>query len=202
MVHRLSLLVPLLLLCLANIQHHASAWMASPATSTGAARVLSQATVAGTRPHRHLTSASAPSTPARSVALFSQVAAEADETSTTEKEANSGDRPANTKKGDIESAKTLLKKYGVAYLATSISLSILSMNLCYLAVSSGVDVAALLAKLGIRAGGKKAGTFAIAYAAHKAASPIRFPPTVILSRYAARLMGKKSPKVQEETIAQ
>lgn len=39
--------------------------------------------------------------------------------------------------------------------------------------------------------GEKVGTFALAYAAHKAASPIRFPPTVALTPVVARWIGKK-----------
>jgi hypothetical protein len=34
------------------------------------------------------------------------------------------------------------------------------------------------------------GTFAIAYAAHKALSPVRFPPTVALTPVVAGWMGK------------
>jgi len=43
------------------------------------------------------------------------------------------------------------------------------------------------------------GRFAIAYAAHKAASPIRFPPTVALTPVVAQLMGRdaKSGKKEE-----
>mmetsp|Transcript_6635 Transcript_6635/g.14362 ORF Transcript_6635/g.14362 Transcript_6635/m.14362 type:complete len:197 (+) Transcript_6635:119-709(+) len=92
------------------------------------------------------------------------------------------------------SAKALLAKYGIAYLATSIPLAIVSFLLCYSLVDNGVDVAALLSKVGItNVGdtGEKAGTFAIAYAAHKAASPIRFPPTVLLTPVVAKLIGKE-----------
>lgn len=39
--------------------------------------------------------------------------------------------------------------------------------------------------------GEKIGTFALAYAAHKAASPIRFPPTVALTPVVATWIGKK-----------
>lgn len=39
--------------------------------------------------------------------------------------------------------------------------------------------------------GEKVGTFALAYAAHKAASPIRFPPTVALTPIVAAWIGKK-----------
>ncbi|KAL3778628.1 hypothetical protein HJC23_001577 [Cyclotella cryptica] len=45
---------------------------------------------------------------------------------------------------DGESAKSLLAKYCIAYLATSIQLAILSFALCYVLVNRGVDVGALL----------------------------------------------------------
>lgn len=97
------------------------------------------------------------------------------------------------KSSDGASAKSLLAKYGIAYLATSIPLALISFGICYVLVDSGVDVGALLSKVGINAGdtGEKAGTFAIAYAAHKAASPIRFPPTVALTPVVAKLIGKE-----------
>ncbi|EJK44011.1 hypothetical protein THAOC_37491 [Thalassiosira oceanica] len=97
------------------------------------------------------------------------------------------------KSGDGESAKSLLAKYGVAYLATSIPLAIVSFAICYTLVDNGVDVGSLLSKVGIEASGtsETAGTFAIAYAAHKAASPIRFPPTVLLTPVVAKLIGKE-----------
>lgn len=97
------------------------------------------------------------------------------------------------KEGDGESAKSLLKKYGVAYLATSIPLAIISFSICYVLVDNGVDVGSLLEKVGIENSGAAdtAGTAAIAYAAHKAASPIRFPPTVLLTPVVAKMIGKE-----------
>lgn len=91
-----------------------------------------------------------------------------------------------------DQAKELLKKYGVAYLVTSISFAAVSFALCYALVSAGVDVAALLKRLGIEVSGASevAGTAAIAYAAHKAASPIRFPPTVALTPVVAEWLGR------------
>ncbi|KAL3802095.1 hypothetical protein HJC23_010851 [Cyclotella cryptica] len=83
----------------------------------------------------------------------------------------------NTKKGleaslfqslqsqDGESAKSLLAQYGIAYLATSIQLAILSFALCYLLVNRGVDVGALM-------------------------SLIRFTPLVLLT-VVAKLTGKE-----------
>ncbi|KAJ8440494.1 hypothetical protein Cgig2_022935 [Carnegiea gigantea] len=97
------------------------------------------------------------------------------------------------KKSKGDQAKELLAKYGGAYLATSISLSLISFTLCYALISAGVDVPALLHKVGIATNetGEKVGTFALAYAAHKAASPIRFPPTVALTPIVAAWIGKK-----------
>ena len=46
---------------------------------------------------------------------------------------------------------------------------------------------------------EKVGTFALAYAAHKAASPIRFPPTVLLTPVVAKLIGKE-PEEGEEAV--
>lgn len=104
------------------------------------------------------------------------------------------------KERDGESAKSLLKKYGIAYLATSIPLAIISFTICYVLVDSGVDMGALLAKVGIENSGAadKAGTFAIAYAAHKAASPIRFPPTVLLTPIVAKMIGKEPAETVTE----
>lgn len=92
-----------------------------------------------------------------------------------------------------QSAKDLLAKYGVAYLATSIPLAAVSFAICYALVETGVDVAGLLGKIGLEVSGneEKIGTFAIAYAAHKAASPIRFPPTVLLTPVVAKMIGKE-----------
>ena len=98
-------------------------------------------------------------------------------------------------KGGSEKVKPqdLLKKYGVAYLATSITLAIISYAICYILVSNGIDVGAVLEKLGIQssAAASNTGTAAIAYAVHKAASPIRFPPTVVLTPIVAEWLGKK-----------
>ncbi|CAL8470079.1 g9621 [Coccomyxa elongata] len=91
-----------------------------------------------------------------------------------------------------QQAKDLLKRYGSAYLITSISFAIVSFAACYALVSAGVDVGALLAKVGlnVNATSEKVGTVAIAYAAHKALSPVRFPPTVALTPVVARMLGR------------
>jgi hypothetical protein len=92
-----------------------------------------------------------------------------------------------------QQAKQLLAQYGGAYLLTSISFAAVSFALCYAAVSAGLDVRSLLARLGLQASdaSEKVGTFAIAYAAHKALSPVRFPPTVALTPVVAKWIGKQ-----------
>jgi hypothetical protein len=96
-------------------------------------------------------------------------------------------------KGSMAQAADLLKRYGGAYLLTSTSLALISFSICYFAIDNGVNVAGLLGKLGIEVSStsETVGTVGIAYAVHKAASPIRFPPTVALTPIVARnLFGK------------
>eukprot|EP00316_Scyphosphaera_apsteinii_P003628 CAMPEP_0119303840 /NCGR_PEP_ID=MMETSP1333-20130426/5217_1 /TAXON_ID=418940 /ORGANISM="Scyphosphaera apsteinii, Strain RCC1455" /LENGTH=98 /DNA_ID=CAMNT_0007306611 /DNA_START=227 /DNA_END=523 /DNA_ORIENTATION=- len=91
-------------------------------------------------------------------------------------------------------AGDLLKQYGGAYLLTSTSLAAVSFSFCYFAISNGVDIASLLQRVGIEvsATSETVGTVGLAYAVHKAASPIRFPPTVALTPVVARtLFGNK-----------
>jgi len=92
--------------------------------------------------------------------------------------------------------KELFTQYGIAYLLTSITLATISFALSFFLVSNGVDVTSLLGKFGVKATSTaaNAGTVGIAYAIHKAASPLRFPPTVILTPIVAGWLGK-SPKV-------
>ncbi len=97
-------------------------------------------------------------------------------------------------------AKDLLKRYGSAYLLTSVSFAIVSFAACYALVNAGVDVAGLLGKVGLTVSdtGERVGTFAIAYAAHKALSPVRFGPTVALTPVVARWLGKDLDKDAED----
>lgn len=113
------------------------------------------------------------------------------------KEGNGED--ADNKEGAATTAKDLLKQYGSAYLITSISLSLVSFGICYVAVSNGVDMAALLEKVGIQtsSSAETTGTVAVAYAIHKAASPIRFPPTVALTPAVAKFLGKGDGEASE-----
>lgn len=87
-----------------------------------------------------------------------------------------------------QKAADLIKRYGIAYLLCSISLSLCSFSLIYMLVSHGVDVPTLLGRVGISLGSRfeQLGTVGVAYALHKAASPIRFAPTVALTAMVAQ----------------
>jgi hypothetical protein len=104
----------------------------------------------------------------------------------------------------VITAGSLFKQYGFAYLATSIPLSALSFGILYFLVDAGIDVAELFEKVGLSflnadaEAANKVGTFAIAYAAHKAASPLRFPPTVFLTPVVAKLLGRSGGKDDEK----
>ena len=102
-------------------------------------------------------------------------------------------KAATTKNGGEVKPGDLLKKYGAAYLITSITFAAISYAICYFAISNGVDVSGLLSKVGIKATetASNVGTAGLAYAVHKAASPIRFPPTVALTPVVANWLGRK-----------
>lgn len=105
--------------------------------------------------------------------------------------------------GQMDQAKALLKKYGSAYIATSVSLAVLSFTICYALVDSGVDVAEVLNKLGINVDSdsieKTAGTATLAYVLHKATSPIRTIPVVALTPVVAEWIGKKEEDTTESS---
>lgn len=107
---------------------------------------------------------------------------------------------AATEKDSKVKPKDLFAKYGIAYLMTSITLALISYGLCYVLIANGVDVPKLLEKIGIESTQMAAstGTAALAYAVHKAASPIRFPPTVALTPVVARWLGNRNAKKNEE----
>ncbi|CAN7940018.1 unnamed protein product [Ixodes hexagonus] len=77
--------------------------------------------------------------------------------------------------------KHAIKEYGTTMVVFHVVLSLTSFGICYVVVSSGVDLSAIAVKLGfsidaisltpkMAAGG---GTFVIAYAVHKIFTPVR-----------------------------
>ena len=102
---------------------------------------------------------------------------------------NAAVAPLAIRPGPLE----LLKQYGGAYIVTSLTMSVISMTLFYLLAARGLDVRAMLRLCGIRLG-DRAGAFStlsVAYFAHKAASPLRFVPTVALTPKIARYFSRE-----------
>ena len=108
---------------------------------------------------------------------------------------------ARTREVTLADAKPaeVLKRYGVTYVVCSIMLSLCSFSLFYALVTSGViDVVGLLGSVGVTLRGRseRAGAVGLAYAMHKMASPIRFPPTVALTAVVARRRARlQTPQV-------
>ena len=94
-----------------------------------------------------------------------------------------------------QAAKGLFREFGASYLLTSISLALLSYAICFSLIAKGFCVASLLRKVGLHTVvSPNAGTATIAYAVHKAASPIRFPPTVALTPLVSRALFQREPR--------
>ena len=53
--------------------------------------------------------------------------------------------------------------------------------------------------LEVNSTGETVGTFALAYAAHKALSPVRFPPTVALTPIVAKWLAKEKGNKGEDS---
>lgn len=108
-------------------------------------------------------------------------------------------------------AKESILRYGGVYLGSSIFLSLISFAVLYVAIDAGVDLKPFLTSLGdglartplgrpaaLDALGETGSTFALAYIAHKATSPLRFPPTLVLTEVVAKALGKDGGKVEGE----
>ncbi|XP_032813549.2 protein FAM210B, mitochondrial [Petromyzon marinus] len=93
--------------------------------------------------------------------------------------------------------KRVFKEYGAVGVVFHISISLVSLGICYLAVSSGLDVEALLRKLGVgeaflsSRAATGTSTFVLAYAMHKVMAPARISITLVsvplLVRYLRRV---------------
>ncbi|XP_065182611.1 protein FAM210A-like [Sycon ciliatum] len=123
------------------------------------------------------------------------------------------DRPAASL-SRAERLKLLVAQYGSVVMVFHVSMSLTSLGLMYVAVSAGLDVVAIAAKLGVDlgvdgSGAATASTFAIAYVAHKLLAPARIAITAatvpLIVRYLRQLgyMRKpvKQPSAETQTAA-
>ncbi|XP_059482201.1 protein FAM210A-like isoform X2 [Neocloeon triangulifer] len=80
-----------------------------------------------------------------------------------------------------ERFKRAVKEYGATLIVFHVSISLLSLGGCYTAVSSGLDLAAAVQRLGLEISTPSlasAGTFVVAYAVHKVFAPVRISITL------------------------
>lgn len=113
----------------------------------------------------------------------------------------------DTEKPDLSdkpTAQEVAKLYGGSYLGTSIAMSIVSYAVLYALVYIGVDVRGITNAFGnwlattplgrpsaLDNVSDAASAAAIAYVAHKVASPLRFPLTIAATPFVARIFSKK-----------
>ncbi|KAL0978915.1 hypothetical protein UPYG_G00177750 [Umbra pygmaea] len=93
--------------------------------------------------------------------------------------------PEKSKPSRTEQLKKVFKEYGAVGVSFHICISLMSLGMFYLAVSSGIDMAAVLYKIGFSealvqsklAAGTS--TFVLAYAVHKLFAPLRISITLV-----------------------
>ncbi|MBZ3874470.1 Protein FAM210B [Sciurus carolinensis] len=107
------------------------------------------------------------------------------------------------KQSKSQQLKKVLQEYGAVGMSLHIGISLVSLGVFYTVVSSGVDMAAILPKLGFKespvlssvAAGTS--TFVVAYAIHKLFAPVRISITLVSVPFIVRYVRKvglfKSP---------
>lgn len=110
---------------------------------------------------------------------------EASSTTSTEKDPGITPEPEEGKPNKTQQLKKVFKEYGAVGVSFHIGISLMSLGMFYLLISSGIDMAAMLCKLGFSeelvqskmAAGTS--TFVLAYAIHKLFAPVRISITVV-----------------------
>ncbi|XP_077384767.1 protein FAM210B, mitochondrial [Festucalex cinctus] len=93
--------------------------------------------------------------------------------------------PEGNKPSKSQQLKKVFKEYGAVGVSFHIGISLMSLGMFYLLISSGIDMAAMLSKLGfseaIIRSKMAAGTstFVLAYAVHKLFAPVRISITLV-----------------------
>ncbi|XP_033823089.1 protein FAM210B, mitochondrial [Periophthalmus magnuspinnatus] len=93
--------------------------------------------------------------------------------------------PEGGKPNKTQQLKKVFKEYGAVGVSFHICMSLMSLGMFYLLVSSGIDMAALLCKMGFSETVVKSkmaagtSTFVLAYAIHKLFAPVRISITLV-----------------------
>ncbi|XP_023392383.1 protein FAM210B, mitochondrial [Pteropus vampyrus] len=111
--------------------------------------------------------------------------------------------PEEKKQSKSQQLKKVFQEYGAVGVALHVGMSLVSLGIFYTVVSSGVDMSAILLKLGFKeslvqskvAAGTS--TFVVAYAIHKLFAPVRISITLLsvplIVRYFRKMGFFKSP---------
>ncbi|XP_061865244.1 protein FAM210B, mitochondrial [Colius striatus] len=92
--------------------------------------------------------------------------------------------------------KQVFKEYGAIGVSFHVGISLVSLGIFYLAVSSGVDMTAVLFKLGFSESSLQSkmaagtSTFVLAYAIHKLFAPVRISITIVSVPFIVRYCRK------------
>ncbi|XP_074867719.1 protein FAM210B, mitochondrial [Carettochelys insculpta] len=113
-----------------------------------------------------------------------------------EKEATEPSDEDEKKPNKSQQLKKVFKEYGAVGVSFHVGISLMSLGIFYLAVSSGVDMTAILSKLGFNeelvqskvAAGTS--TFVLAYAIHKVFAPVRISITLVSVPFLVRYFRK------------
>ncbi|XP_012879774.1 PREDICTED: protein FAM210B [Dipodomys ordii] len=100
------------------------------------------------------------------------------------------------KQSKSQQLKKVFQEYGAVGVSLHIGISLVSLGVFYMVVSSGVDMSAILLKLGFReslvqskmAAGTS--TFVVAYAIHKLFAPVRISITLVSVPFIVRYFRK------------
>ncbi|KAK2861879.1 hypothetical protein Q5P01_001412 [Channa striata] len=93
--------------------------------------------------------------------------------------------PEGGKPNKTQQLKKVFKEYGAVGVSFHIGISLISLGMFYLLVSSGIDMAAVLCKLGFSEAVVRSkmaagtSTFVLAYAIHKLFAPVRISITLV-----------------------
>ncbi|XP_020025734.2 protein FAM210B, mitochondrial [Castor canadensis] len=124
-------------------------------------------------------------------------------TQTTGSHTNSTEEKKQSKSQQL---KKIFQEYGAVGVSVHIGISLISLGIFYVVVSSGVDMSAILLKLGFNeslvqskmAAGTS--TFVVAYAIHKLFAPVRISITLVSVPFVVRYLRKvglfKSPSAK------
>ncbi|KAM6112765.1 protein FAM210B, mitochondrial [Pterocles gutturalis] len=105
-------------------------------------------------------------------------------------------RGESKKLNKSQQLKQVFKEYGAVGVSFHVGISLISLGIFYLAVSSGVDMTAVLFKLGFSESSLQSkitagtSTFVLAYAIHKLFAPVRISITIVSVPFIVRYCRK------------